>query len=438
MITFVGRKRELEMLDREYGKGGFSFFPIYGRRRIGKTELIKQFIKDKDHIYFQCIEGTERENMLNLKEAAKETIDLSPIRGNIEDIFRYISQMKKKRFIVVMDEYPYLAGVNKGLSSRMQRIIDEIISDSSIFLILCGSSVKMMYREVLDSKAPLYGRRTGQIELGPLGFREGIELLGKPLEECVRIWSVCGGIPYYLNEFTGKGSFFKQLEDKVLLEDGILRKEGEFLLGTELDEMGRYASIIKAISMGHTRVGRIVSYCGLSERISITPYLNTLERLGFIRKEISIDGSGRSKGLYRIDDEFIRFHFTFIRPYQTTQQRMARIRKDHNRFLDETFERICKSSLIDRYPSLRIGRWWHREDEIDLVGVDPDGNSVLFIECKWKDLNIGEVDRIRAYLKKKAGNVKNRPLHGSGYGIMAKRFKGGKEALDLDLEDIAR
>ena len=99
---------------------------------------------------------------------------------------------------------------------------------------------------------------------------------------------------------------------------------------------------------------------------------------------------------------------------------------------------ICKTSLIDRYPSLRVGRWWHREDEIDLVGVDVDGDAVLFFECKWKDLGTIEVDRIREKLKEKAGNVKNLSVDRSDYGIMARGFKGVKEEIDLDLEDVAR
>ena len=99
---------------------------------------------------------------------------------------------------------------------------------------------------------------------------------------------------------------------------------------------------------------------------------------------------------------------------------------------------ICKTSLIDRYPSLRVGRWWHREDEIDLVGVDVDGDAVLFFECKWKDLGTIEVDRIREKLKEKAGTVKNLSVNGSGYGIIAMGFKGGKGKIDLDLEDVVR
>lgn len=439
VITFVGREKELEILENEYRKDGFSFFPIYGRRRIGKTELIRQFIKDKPHIYFQCIEGTERENIQNLKESARELIDLSLINDRLEDIFSFIHLNIKERLVIVLDEYPYLTSVNKGISSKLQRIIDTVVNDSNIFLILCGSSVKMMYREVLGSTAPLYGRRTGQIELGPLGFKDSVEIVRKPYDECVRIWGVCGGVPYYLKEFEHKGKFFDLVEAKVVNEGAILGREGEFLLRTELDEIGRYASIMKAISIGHTTVGRIINYCGFNETMSISPYLNTLERLGLIRKEISIEGTKRSKGIYRLEDEFIRFHMIFIRPYQTTQQRMAHILEEYNRYLGQTFERICMSYIRDRYPLFRVGRWWKKEEEIDIVAVDQRGRRIMFYECKWKDLREIEAERSREALKKKISMVKGLDIGNSEiiFGLMAKSFKGKKEEHDLDLADIA-
>ncbi len=438
MFTFIGREKELRALEKEYLEDGFSFFPIYGRRRIGKTELIKQFIKDKPHIYFQCVEGTEKENIQNFKEAAKEQIDLSPIKERLEDIFLFLHQNRKERFVIVLDEYPYLAGVNKGLSTRLQRIIDTVINGSNIFLILCGSSVKMMYREVLGRTAPLYGRRTGQIELGPLGFPDAVEILRKPVDECVRIWGVCGGVPYYLKEFAQSGSFFKLIEEKLVDEGSILGKEGEFLLRTELDEIGRYASILKAISLGHTIVGRIVSYCGFNEKMSISPYLNTLERLGLIVKEISIEGTTRSKGVYRLDDEFVRFHMTFIRPYQNSQQRLAHVRDDYNRYLGETFERICRAHIQEKYPVFKVGRWWKKEDEIDIVAVDTRKNMIMFYECKWKDLGKVEARRLKENLERKIMMVKGLDLENAevSIGIFARSFKGSKNEFDLDLADI--
>jgi hypothetical protein len=249
MITFVGRKAELNSLNKEFQKDSFSFFPIYGRRRIGKTSLIREFIRDKPHIFFQCVEGSEKENFQNFKNACKHIVDLSPVKENLEDIFQVLLEDLKERTVLVFDEYPYLASSNKGFSTRLQSLIDNELVRSNIFLILSGSSVRMMYQEVLGCSAPLYGRRTGQIEVGPLDLGESMELLERSPLECVKIRSIAGGVPYYLEQFRGKGRFLDLLEEKVLDDTNILGREMEFLLRTEFDEIGRYASILKAISL---------------------------------------------------------------------------------------------------------------------------------------------------------------------------------------------
>ena len=253
MITkFVNRGFELNALNEAYKKSGFHFYPFYGRRRIGKTELIKQFIKDKPHIYFLATEGTEKENIVNFKHAAKKIVDLDIVKDDFEEIFKYIIQQVTKKIIIVIDEFPFLTRANKTTSSLFQYIIDEYLSETNHFLILCGSSVGMMYKEVLGYKAPLYGRRTGQIELHPFKFQDVQTLLNKHIEECIQIYGICGGVPFYLKEFTEKKEFFQLIKEKVLSREAILNKEAIFLLREELDEISRYASILAAIALGHT------------------------------------------------------------------------------------------------------------------------------------------------------------------------------------------
>lgn len=438
MITFTGRERELEALNREFRKDQFSFFPIYGRRRIGKTTLIKEFIKDKPNIFFQCIEGSEKENFENFKIAASKFIDLSPVKEDLENIFTVIVERIEERTVVVLDEYPYLAGSSRGFSSRLQKLIDDLLSDSNIFLILSGSSVRMMYQEVLGSSAPLYGRRTGQIELTPLNFRESVELLNKPPVESVSIRGVCGGVPYYLEQFREDGSFIDLLERKLLDQTTILGKEMEFLLRTELDEVSRYGSIIKAISMGYTGVSKIANYCGFSERVSISPYLKKLENLNLIVKEISVEKNERSRGIYRIEDEFTRFNMVFIRPYQTVEQRRSVIQRDLNRYLGQTFEKLSQEHVSERYPMYRVGRWWHKEEEIDIAAIEVNGNRAMFFECKWRDLDPDEVKRIRYQLNKKIKKIRGLDLENREIEacIIARSFTSEKGKNDIDLEDI--
>jgi len=447
MITkFVNRENELKALNDAYKKQTFSFYPIYGRRRVGKTELIKQFIKDKPHIYFLATEGTEKENITNFKNAAKNVTNLSFIKDDFEEIFIYLTQNVQKRTIIIIDEFPFLIKANKSISSLFQSIIDLHLSESNIFLILCGSSIGMMYKEVLGYKAPLYGRRTGQIELNPLFFKDVIKLLNKPVEECVRIYGVCGAVPFYLKEFVEKKDFFQLIEEKVISREAILNKEAIFLLREELDEVSRYSSMIGAISLGYTKLGEIMNYCGFKDKLNITPYLHVLERLGIIEKEVSITSGMRARGVYKIKDAFFKFYFRYVRPNESMiennmKEISASIEKDYDTYLGEVFEHISKELLTKKHYFSKIGRWWHKEEEIDLVGLNENKKQITFFECKWKNLSYNASLKILGDLKEKADFVKwlNKQRK-EQYGLIAKKIENKEDLrkkgfLVYDLDD---
>jgi len=447
MITeFVDREKELKILNDTYKKLVFSFYPIYGRRRVGKTELIKQFIKDKPHIYFLATEGTEKENISNFKNAAKNFIDLSLIKDDFEEIFTYITQNTKKKTIIVIDEFPFLVKSNKAISSIFQYIIDLHLSKSNnIFLIFCGSSVGMMFKEVLGYKAPLYGRRTGQIELTPLKFKDAIKLLNKPVEECVKIYGICGGVPFYLKEFVEKKKFFQLIEEKVLSREALLNKETIFLLKEELNEISRYASIIGAISQGHAKLGEIMNHCGFKDRLNITPYLNVLKGLGIVEKEISVTYGLRTRGVYKIKDELFKFYFRFVRPNESMIENnmaeiMSSIKKDYDIYLGEIFEHISKELIIEKHHFSKIGRWWHKGEEIDIVGLNENKKEIAFFECKCSDLSYNKSLKILEDLKANAEYVKwFNDKRKEKYGIIARKIEGKNDlrkegffAYDLD------
>jgi len=446
MITkFVNRKSELKALNSEYKKPMFNFYPIYGRRRIGKTELIKQFIQDKPHIYFLATEGTERENILNFKNASKNVIDLSMIKDDFEEIFMYIAQNVQDKTVIVVDEFPFLSKANKAIASKFQRIVDVHLSEKNIFLILCGSSIGMMYKEVLGYKAPLYGRRTGQIELYPLRFEDVTRLLNKPIEECIRIFGVCGGVPFYLKEFVERKDFFRLIGEKILSREAILNKEAVFILREELDEISRYASILGAIALGHTKLGDIMTHCGFKEKLNISPYLNVLERLGIIERETSITSRKKARGIYKIKDQFFNFYFRYVRPNESIIEDninivLTSIKGDYNTYLGIVFEQIAKEFLIKKIHFSKIGRWWHKEEEIDIVALDENKKEITFFECKWKNLHYNQALKLLEKLQEKANHVKwfnkKRKEH---YGVIARKIENKDElrkkgfiAYDLD------
>ena len=434
MITdFKNREEELKTLNQEYKKTTFSFYPIYGRRRIGKTELIKQFIKNKPHIYYLATEGTEKENITNFKKAAENIINLSMIKDDFEEIFKYVKNTLKKRTIIVIDEFPFLTKANKAISSKFQRIIDLHLKKSNIFLILCGSSVSMMYKNILGYKAPLYGRRTGQIELKPFTFKNIKKILNKPTEECIKIYGICGGIPFYLKEFTEKKDIYKLINEKIFSNTSILNKEVIFLLREEIDEISRYASITTAVALGYTKLGEIMNYCGLKEKLNIAPYLNVLERIGIIEKETPITSKKRAKGIYKIKDQFFRFYFHYIRPNESIiendkQTALKILKKDYNSFLGNVFERISKEFIIAKHKPTKIGSWWHKDKEIDIVAINEIKKQIIFLECKWKKINYNQTLKIIKDLKEKAKHVKwlNKSRK-EKYGVIAKTIEKKNE-----------
>ena len=200
---FIGRSRELAKLESLYNSNHFEFAVFYGRRRVGKTTLINEFIKDKHAVYYMAVEGTKKENLAGLSKAllAAHTVS-APQFGDFEDLLEYVDQlaMTNARQILVVDEFPYLASSYPPISSMLQSHIDQCWKNSRLFLILCGSSMSFMEEQVLGYKSPLYGRRTVQFKLHPFTFFEARQMLsGFSAEEQAILYGVTGGIPEYLS-----------------------------------------------------------------------------------------------------------------------------------------------------------------------------------------------------------------------------------------------
>ncbi len=453
MITkFIDRKEEIKSLERRYKKREFEFIPIYGRRRIGKTELILQFIKNKKSIYFLATAGTKKENIERFKTASSHLIDLSAIKEEWEAIFEYIKNNLKERVVIVIDEFPYLIETERGLSSVFQAIVDLHLKNSKIFLILSGSSLSMMYKEVLTYRAPLYGRRTGQIHLKQLKFKDVIKFFDKPLEEIIKIYSVCGGVPAYLNEFKENKEFFTLVKKKVLDKNSPLREEVTFLLRQEFRDPKVYMSVLSAMALGNRNLGKIINYCGFDSKTGIMPYLNALEYLEYVKRELPITEKPRSKkGMYFISDRFFEFWFRFARANysiieQDVDKGLEKVKRDFSSYVGFVFEDICKEFLWElRFKKEifnfdRIGRWWRKDKEIDIVALNEQTKQILFAECKWQDRV--NAKKVLAELKEKAQLVDwHNEKREEYYALFAKSFKEKIKQPGLmlfDLKDMER
>lgn len=419
-MKFIDRERELSALEKFWKGKEAQMIVIYGKRRIGKTELIKQFIKGKPHIYSLAQRINEYENIRLLSEAVGEFFaDEILMRKGFENwmwLFEYLRKHANRRLILVIDEFPYLAEANKGMSSIFQAGWDEYLKDIPIFLILCGSSIAMMEEKVLSYKAPLYGRRTGQIFLKPFSFSIARKFYPRlSFERCLELYSIAGGNPSYLKRFNPRLSLEANIKENILQPEAFLYNEVEFILREELREPRNYFAILKSIALGKSKISEIVNETGLEKGI-LHKYLFILEDLHAIQKKVPVTEKNplkSRKGIYKLQDQFFKFWFRYILPNKGNIEEgrvdfvLRKIKRDFNLLVAESYEQVAKE-LVKNYereifPISKIGRWWDRNEEIDIVALNEEGNKVLLGEVKWSNKPVGV--NIYEELKRKAQRI---------------------------------
>ncbi|MCI9148875.1 MAG: ATP-binding protein [Lachnospiraceae bacterium] len=406
-MEFIGRKAELEKLNAEYGRDS-SFVVIYGRRRVGKTTLIKEFLKEKTAFYFLATEELENQSMKRLAgvvaRMTKNSLLQKAVFTDWLELFWVIADYEPdKKKVLVIDEFPYLAKTNPAFPSILQNAWDEILKDRNIMLILSGSLLGMMQKHALSYDSPLYGRRTSQMHLVPLSFTDVYNTRRLPFDKAAEQYAVTGGVPKYLEFFEDGRGLVEQLKDTVLSKSGFLYEEPHFLLKSESMTAVNYFSIIKAIADGNHKLGKIAGVLG-QETSALTPYLSTLADLGFLEKRTPITEKNPEKsrkGLYFISDNFIRFWFRYVYPYKgeleldNMQIVLDEIGKDfigkfvafaYEDICKDIFAGLCKKGAVSFVPS-RIGSYWKNDcdsdTEIDVMAVDHQNKRIFAGECKY-------------------------------------------------------
>jgi len=418
-LEFINREKELAFLEEKWREKRSQLIVLWGKRRIGKTELVKQFIKDKPHIYFLSESTSESEQLKRFSSAVgqffKESLLETRGFGGWEESFRYVRE-KTPRLVLVVDEFPYLIQSNTGIPSLFQKGWDEYWSKSNIYLILLGSSMAMMETEVLGYRAPLYGRRTGQWRVDPMTFESAGEFRkGKDFEDKLQHFAVAGGVPAYWLQFSLEKDFMKNLKDHVLKKGQMLYDEVEFVLREELREPRYYFSLLQAIAQGKQKLSEIVNATGISQPTA-NKYLTVLSDLKIVTRDVSVTEEKPLKskrGLYRITDEFFQFWFRFVFPNRAeieldkTENVLNRIKMDLPQYVSSIYEKVAVETVwkhMDRFfPFTSVGRWWDKNEEIDIVGINRDLNSILFGEVKWSEKPVGT--NILDELKLKAQKV---------------------------------
>ena len=457
---FVGRERELKKLNEMYDGDKFECAIIYGRRRVGKTSLIQEFIKDKKAIYFLSLETSERINLENFSKSilsvTMENHNTSLQFNSFIDALETIGNIAKdERIVLVIDEYPYLAHSVKGMSSILQSQIDMFFKNSKLFLILCGSSMSFMENQVLGYQSPLYGRRTAQLKIQPFDFFESTKFYKKyDIYDTAVIYGITGGIPQYLEQINDKLSVEQNITDSFFDPSSYLFEEPSNLLKQELREPQMYNDIITAIATGSSRLNEISTKTGLETAVC-SKYLKSLISLGFVKKESSVLTEKSKKTIYRLADNMFRFWYRFV-PQNISQIHAGAGEKVFDNieqyipaYMGEVFEEICKQymwreNIAERLPFYfkDAGRWWgtnpleKRQQEIDIIAFDD--TCAIFCECKWTKEPAGKAVVDELIEKSKTFNYKEKHFFvfsKSGYTDECKKAAEGNVKL-IEFKDM--
>ncbi len=418
---FIDRKKELSALLRRFQGKNAELVILYGRRRVGKSELLDKFLSQTRGIRLLAREESKH---LQLRRISAELADLfqdeylryAPF-PDWDAFFLYLLHHGDTRTVIAIDEFPYLVQEEPALPSLLQYYWDTGLSKSRLFIILSGSSIRFIESHLMQYKSPLYGRRTGQILLKPFRFIDYYPYVCD-IQTAIILYGIFGGTPAYCLLEDPSADIEDIIIQNLLAEDAFLFRDVEFVLRMELKEPRYYYSILLSIANGNTTIGRITNDCGLDKGI-VSKYLSTLADLQLIRREIPIlaDASSR-KGIYLLNDNLFSFWFRFVYPYRKEIERgearyvfRERIAPDLQVYLGYRFEEIIldifylfNSKGIFPVRFKEIGRWWHKEQEIDLIAYDPISDTILFCECKWQDRV--SVSRIMNGLQKKTSSVK--------------------------------
>ncbi len=434
---FVDRECELIALKDIYSSNKPEFIVVYGRRRVGKTELITRFGSDKNHVYllatYQSEKDVIRKFSIRVAESFRDELILKNPYEDWDSFFQYLwEKVKDKRVVVIFDEFPYLIQQNKALPSILQQYWDEKLSKTKIFLILCGSSISMMENEVLGYRSPLYGRRTGQMKIEPLSFKDAIKFF-QPYKfvDKIRGYSIVGGIPAYLLKINSEKNIVGNIVENFIVKEKFLYGEALFLLREELKEPRTYFSILKSIASGKRKLNDIVLDSTL-ERNVVGKYLDILRDLRIVDRLVPVTEKHPEKskrGLYIISDYYLKFWFTFIHPNMDyidsgkTEKVKDLIMENLDAYVSRVFEDVCIELLKDmsikgRLPMEieRIGSWWDGKEEIDIVAINEKTNELLVGEAKWSNKPAG-LDVFHE-LKRKADLI---PIKGKRYFTLFSR-----------------
>ena len=412
-MTFFNRADQLAALQERLESPRAEYFVLYGRRRVGKSELLLHFGERCRQLYFEATAGSARDQLddLSAELAAFSGRPLhaeQPLTSWRAAFAAFSELLAEGQTMIVLDEFQFIARREPEVGSLLNRFVREHADNPDLLLCLSGSDIDFFEKQVVGYGATTYGRRTASLRLRPFPWAEiGAFTGGWDAEERIRAWAALGGMPYYLKEIDPARPLGETILRAVLYPDGLLRDEPRFLLSQEsrLRDVDTYMSCLRAISAGVTRLNEIAQRIGKSRSEEARPFLQVLEEMGLVERRHPVAGTGRGRVSYAIADPFLRFWFRFVAPRESRLHSREQAKRymeqavapQLDEFVSEdAFERICQAWLRERVEeAVEAGRWWgpirrreggklrSRAYEADAVAVGESGEVLALGSCKW-------------------------------------------------------
>lgn len=408
---FIGRKDELAFLKSRYEKNNGQLIVLYGRRRIGKTELLHEFCRDIPHVFYACTECTDDEQLISFSSRMLKNTTFKEFTKKFKDweqAFKFVTELPHEgKKLLVIDEFPYMVFSNSSIPSIIQNLWDELLSRKDVMIILCGSAMSFIEKEILAEKNPMYGRATGILKLNELGFGDALKFFPDfEMKDKILAYSILGGIPHYLKQFDGNVSIEDNIKNNILTRGSVLYNEVEFLMRQELRETSVYNTLITTIAMGNTKLNDIYQKTQI-DRAKIGVYLKNLINLNILNREFPVSDGIKStanvqRGLYSISDNFFSFWYRFVFPNLSELEAgdvdgvyEYSVKPFLDSYASKAFENVCiqflrKKNMQNLLPIRfrKIGRWWEKDCEIDILAFG-DNEETIVGECKWQSKRIG-------------------------------------------------
>ncbi|HOU15356.1 MAG TPA: ATP-binding protein [Anaerolineae bacterium] len=463
---FINREQELAWFEERYWSSKAEFIVLTGRRRVGKTALLAEFATAKPGVYFLAYLDSAEMLLRNLSaslwEAEHGAGAVTGSYGSWLGLFQAVGRLAaERRFVLILDEYPYLADAGERLASVIQKLWDETLQYSHVFLVLCGSYMSVMERDVLNRDAPLYGRRTAQLTLRPLTPGQMRDFLpGRSPVELIEAYALTGGMPAYLAELHPERSLWTNLSHTAFDPANILYHDGLTLLRDEMRDPRHYAAVLRAIANGYHTLSAIAQEAGV-ERSSLTAYLSTLQGAGYVERRVPVGiapTAQRQRGTWHIADPYIRFWGRYILPYTGAIEKGQGaglveqvLRPTWEQFVAIAWEDVVRAAVYDLtaratpgfWPEV-VGSWWDVGHQIDLAAVSYQQRVAWLGEAKWRNepMNLQDLDNLQRRARAWQGNATGWRLYyplfsRSGFTApLRERAAGDPDVLLFTPEDV--